>query len=142
MLSVAFSESLPSCFSSHGVLLPSMGVTPLPGIPAALFVSGVFIAVAVGAGSDEEKAEVTEAAGVVATAAALTGPLVFAGEATKLPLVGDAIDDDLLERRSGDVTDGETPRRAGSDSWSSRDENKSSPPMLWWNSNDDVGIGT
>lgn len=115
MLWVAFCESSPSCSSSHRVLLPSIGAMPLDNIPD-LVVSAVSIVVVVGAGSDDEKVVVTETAGVVATAAALPALPVLAGEATKLPLVGDVMDDDLLERRSGDVTDGEFPRRAGSDS--------------------------
>ena len=54
---------------------------------------------------------------------------------------GEVVEDEMLGRRALGPTAASPPRMSWSYSWSSRDENKSSPPMLEWNSIDDVGMG-
>lgn len=90
--------------------------------------SGLAAEVAPEAVEAEEDAE----AGLAATAA---------GVFTTGAGWGEVVEEEMLGRRALGPTAASPPRMSWSYSWSSRDENRSSPPMLEWNSIDDVGMG-
>lgn len=120
-----------------GVLSPPAGALSPSSLdtPGTLAPLGLAVKVVPEAEEAEEDAADPAAAGPAAAGSVAAG--VFATGAGW----GEVVEDEMLGRLALGPTAASPPRMSWSYSWSSRDENRSSPPMLEWNSIDDVGMG-